>query len=338
MALSFRRSHEAPRSVTVPAAVDSHTLRELDRERSRQQTGALLVEDHRTGARARIFLFQGHPYSVVIDGFTPDIAARLVSGGLLTPDQRTEVGTGAHAGQLAVARGWISAEQLGAVHQELMLAAFGAVAGLPRPGVAFEEGEVTDLCCTVPVAVDPLVESVPLRATRMSGTWSTLAASGDASSTSFVATGQSLPAALDRPEFHALLTALDPDTSLDAAAARAGFTRAEAVHLTGMLAAAHVVTVSATGIPAPQGSLLVPEEFGSRPGVSADAEAHQGTPQTVPSGGDAADPAAQRAELHALQAELAAAIEAEREAGERVSHLRERVHRLTALVDADGSS
>lgn len=329
MALSFRRSREpAPDSVS-PGVIDSHVQHALKRARDHRQTGALRLEDRVTGAAARVFLFQGHPYAVDIDGFSPNIGARLVAAGALTREQADQVGSGPRAGQAAVSHGWITAEQLGAVHQELMLASFGAAVVVGRPRLDFEENAVTDMICTVPVAVDPLMESVPVRAARMEATWSTLVTSGSPSSAVFLETGVPRPQALDRAEFGALLLALSPGISLDEAAWRAGFTRAEAVHLAGILVAAHVVALSEGHVEAASDRLLVPEQFGH---LQIEQLAPVASPESVAAeiavdGGWGDD--LPRAELRQLQSALEAAIEEERQVTVRVAELRARIQQLT---------
>lgn len=334
MALSFRRSRDDVADVASPATLDAHTVHSLERARDQRSTGALRVEDPVTKGVARIFVFEGHPYSVQISGYTPQIAARLAASGALTADQVAEAGNGPRAGQWAVAQGWITAEQLGAVHQELMIASFGAAVSVPRSHLHFEDDVVTDLGCTVPVSLEPLVESVPVRSDRLSSTWSTLTVSGEPSSAVFLPTGTPLPQAVDRAEFRALLAALGPDVGLDAAAWRAGFTRAEAVHLTGILVAAHVVALDAEQDEPPVDRLLVPEQFGHRP-VEAATVVAPVVPAATATGTSAIvlDTAAQHTELHELQAALAAALEEERQAAARVSDLGERIRQLTEALD-----
>ena len=355
MALSFRRQRDeadAP-AVLRENPVNGQVVRELERAAAKHLTGAVRVEDRRTAGVARIHVYAGQPYSVVIEGLEPDVLARLVSAGVLSGEQRAELGPGAHVGPAAVARGWVDAERLGSVHQELMLAGFGAAVTCARAHVEWEPDVVADRYCTLPVEVAPLLETVPVRAQRMVGTWQVLAPYADPVTAVFLPTGSPLPHNLDRPEFRALVAALAPGVGLDEAAHRCGFTRAEAVHLTGMLVAGDVAALAAAEHGRPDASeLVVPEEFAER--VLHQAE---GTPSRTEAAedevgrlGDARDEdhAAARMtpeERNALLDEqdqarriLDDALDAERAAVLRVARAREELGRIAALLEGESSA
>jgi len=355
MALSFRRQRDESDAPTVlrEHPVNGHVVRELERAAAKRLTGAVRVEDRRSGNVARIHVYAGQPYSVVIDGLEPAVLARLVSAGALTGEQRAELGSGSHVGPAAVARGWVDAERLGSVHQELMLAGFGAAATCAGAHVAWEPDVVTDRFCTLPVEVTPLMETVPVRAQRLAGTWQTLAPHTDPATAVFLPTGSPVPESLDKPEFRALLGALAPSVGLDEAARRSGFTRAEAVHLTGMLVAAGVAALVAGEHGRLDASVLsVPEEFAERglQQVEGVRSLREAADDDAGRRGDA------RAEVHATarmtaeernalldehdqaQRLLDDALDAERAAVLRVARAREELGRIAALLEGESAA
>lgn len=264
MALAFRRPRPTDARETIDVrSPDAQIVRALHKLADRGQTGAVRVEDG-WGNAARIYAYLGEPYAVAIDGFTPHVGARLRSAGLIDDAQCAVIPASPDAGRELVSRTWVTATALGAVHQEFMLAAFGSVITAERPSVEVERDAVTDAYCTLPVSMEPLLESVRVRAERMVSTWSVVASGASPASVGLRTTGTPLPPSLSQPEFAALVAAVQPDLTIDAVASAAGFTRAEAVHLVGILMAAHVLDLAETHSAGPAHSFLVPEEFGHR--------------------------------------------------------------------------
>ncbi len=264
----FRRRSTGPHNQA--GGVDTHVVRELEQLQEASFTGCLEVVDRSTGGCARVFTFRGAPYAVALDGYVPDIAARLVTFGRVDADAAAGLPPGPDAGREAVRQGWIDAEELGDLHREIVIASIGAIARCAHPRVSRVADAVTDSYCTLPLPVGALVDSLPARFERLHRTWSGIAGSGQPSATCLVATGAPLPDVLESPEVRGLLGALAPGITADAAARRVGFTRAEAVHVLGLLAAAGAARVAGpSGQSAPADRLEVPEQFGERAIVSA---------------------------------------------------------------------
>jgi len=123
----------------------------------------------------------------------------------------------------------------------------------------------------VPLSWEPTLDSLTVRDERLRRTWEGIAPGSDPARTAFVMTSVSLPNALERPEVRALLQGLGPGVSIDEAAEQCGFTRAEAVHLLGVITAAGSARRDPEPVGAPpSGCLRTPEEFGGRSVDAAD--------------------------------------------------------------------
>lgn len=244
---------------------DSRVVRELLRSVEDELTGRLDFVTRETGAQAHVFVYRGAVYAVGLQGFAPRVGARLVSAGRITPEAAAELPSGPDAGREAVRRGWIDADQLSDVHREFTVAGVGAVVHCRDPQITRVPEAVTDSYCTLPLPVAPLLDSLNVRDERQLRTWAGLAPGVDPVMTSFASTSVLLPESLDHPEVQALHRELRPGVSVDEAAERAGFTRAEAVHLLGLVAAAGCARLDPRPISGPPPDrLLTPEEFGRR--------------------------------------------------------------------------
>jgi len=265
VSLFRRRTPAEPSSVPTPHEPDPRAVRELMRAVEDDLTGRLDFEFRETGAQAHVFVYRGAVYAVDLQGFAPRVGSRLVSAGRITPEAAAELPPGADAGREAVRRGWIDADQLSDVHREFTVAGMGAVVQCREPRITRVPDAVTDAFCTVPLPVAPLLDSLTVRDERLLRTWAGLAPGADPAMTSFTSTSVLLPDSLDHPEVQALHRELRPGTSVDEAAERSGFTRAEAVHLLGLVAAAGCARLEPRPISSPPADRLrTPEEFGRR--------------------------------------------------------------------------
>lgn len=245
-------------------------VRELTSAGERTFTGAVVVEDRGGGGSARLYVWDGGLYAAELDGYEPPVLDRLRSSGAVAGENWQELSALAgedrcdpRIGVLAAERGWITSDALALVHQEYVMAALGAVLARPKLRVELVRDEQTADYCTLPVPIEPLFGAVRRRSRRTEGTWDTLGATGTAATVVPVRTGQDVPARLSMAEFTAMTNAVDGRRTLDAVAEVVGFTRAEAVHMAGLLVLAGVITVkSSDGASPPGHRLLVPEDFG----------------------------------------------------------------------------
>ena len=86
-------------------------------------TGKVALEDVANGRTGSIFLRGGRVYAVGFTGFTPPIATRLFSGGMLTSEQYESLNSLAPeaAGDEAVRRGYVSADVVEGVNMQMLL-------------------------------------------------------------------------------------------------------------------------------------------------------------------------------------------------------------------------
>ena len=235
------------------------------RAAARGRTGLLTVVDRRTRATARLFVLEGEPYAIALDGYEPEVVARLHAAGAIDADQRSALAHDPQGGRHAVERGWASVDSLADVHTELLVASLGAVLQRDRVSVTVTEGRTTDAHCALPTPLDALIELAALRRERTAATWRAVTADGSPQDTGLTVTVRE--AVGDAPELAAFLSACTPGASVDEAAARTGLTRAEAVHLAALAVLQHraVAVPIASVMPTasgPQHALAVPEQFG----------------------------------------------------------------------------
>lgn len=245
---------------------------ELSAAGAKAFTGAIEVIDRGTRNRARLYLYEGGVYAVDLEGYQRPVYARLRSSGAfaLRSDAELAVLAGLDvpdpaALAQAVDNGWLSVEALAGVHQELLLAALGGVLALAKVKTRPREGETTARFCTLPLPVDPLFETVRIRARRLQGTWAILAPGTPAGTAVLSRTPTALDACVAPIELPAMARELDGRRSLDEVAWSLGFTRAEAAHVAAALINSGLarVEVDAPAAPAPAHH-LVPESFGAR--------------------------------------------------------------------------
>ncbi|MHB1067659.1 MAG: hypothetical protein ACYC2Z_09595 [Candidatus Nanopelagicales bacterium] len=214
-------------------------------------TGSIDVTDRATRGTARLFLYEGGLYAVELPGYAPPVLARLgVSD--------------AAAAEAAIAAGAVSIEALAGIHQEFVIAGLGAVLALPRARTHLRKAETTARFCTLPLPVGSLLHLVRMRADRLAGTWGMLAPNANPATT-VARRGPAAGSVTPAGEAVMLLEAVDGIRTVDGAAAAAGFTRAEAVHLASALVHSGHLALADEPVAGPAGGpLLVPEEFGTR--------------------------------------------------------------------------
>ena len=226
---------------------------------TRERTGCVVATDRRTGAVARLFLVQGEAYGIGLDGYTPDVLARLRAADALAAEHVVTLAGEPQAARIAVERGWVSVDALADIHTELLVAGLGAVVDRDRVKVEFMDGLTTDLHCAIPAPMAELLDLAALRRERTAATWRAVTPTGTPRETGLsVGLTQSVG---DAPELVAFLTQCAQGLSIDDAASRLGLTRAEAVHLAALVVLQH----RAVAVPVRAGvqrSLAVPEQFG----------------------------------------------------------------------------
>jgi len=261
VAFSWKRSATATGSVAA-------ALRAVEPD----WTGVVTVSS--ASNSAQIFLFESQIYSVHLASYTPDVLKRLELGGRLSGEQvstlRLQDPLGEQSAALAVEQDMCPLESVAIVHGEFLAASLGAVMAADARielGVELIEGETTSRLCVVPASFPSWREALDHRRSRMNtdaGSLRRSAGSLDRDSDdvqwvlgiSWVVT--QVPST-QPDEFIALAGALH-GTTLDDAASRCAFTRAEAMHMGAGLAAMGVI--EATDTPALDiPGCLVPEAW-----------------------------------------------------------------------------
>lgn len=333
MALSFGRGRhrEGSRSGSRGEST-SDIVAALQHAGANAFTGMLEVVDHDHGLTARLYLFGGGIYSVRLEGYPGDPRARHLAAGVLA-----SAGDRAMPGATErdmVEQGLLAVDDVGRVHQELLLASAGAVVRAHLGPVSARAGEVTDELCTVPLPVDDVLAAVELRATRQAATWSVVSTGASPSSAVLEAvSGVQAPHA--PPELGALLDALDGRRTLDEAAGTLGLTRAEAVHLAATLVAAGAARVRGSSSPGASTTLRVPEEFGTTGLIAQRAfgQPAQGGPTTQPGQGPehSRERELEQAHEQELEHELLRALDEQNRLAARIADLRMRLDRVREL-------
>lgn len=332
MAISLgrgRRSSAAWRDEPNPA------LRELRAAASERFTGALEFEEPVHGSRAHVFLYEGAVYAVELAGFHVDPMTRLVSAGLLDPEASRTGGQLTATESELVQDGLVGIDAIARVHQEFLLAGVGAVIGAQATGVGRVDDAVTSNVCTVPVALDDILEAVALRRERMDATWALVSTHLTAARAVLRVIDRYADLPGDLPELQAFARSVDSVRSVDAVAEGLGLTRAEAVHLAATLVAAGLTEVEAQQASQPRSALLVPEAFGEV-GILAEVVSTSGSAAPGRTAGEwlSVPPAAPTAaRLEELEQRLADAIAEQAEATARVESLARALEQARIEVD-----
>ena len=228
-------------------------------------SGSVEIVDRVHGCTAHVYFHEGGVYSVQADGFRANIAARLVTAGVITPAQADHARTVDSPATWLVENGLVDVDTVGALHQEYLLAALGAVMELPKVKVKTHKGQTTATLCTMPLTIQALAQTLDLRYSRYVSTAAMLHPEGSPGSLVLEDAGADLPAEVNIPEIRVFRGKVAPGRTIDDIAGASGLTRAEAVHLAWLLVSTGVVSVlghGTAGVDPHQWT--VPEEFGSR--------------------------------------------------------------------------
>lgn len=261
--LSRRRERN---STPLPADGDPRMLlRALEEIQLNSATGRMTVETAR-GSRAHLYLYEGELYAVDLQGYQPPVDKRLQSGALLDSAQVDELTSAdptsspAQRARTAAARQWIAVEGLGSIHQEFVLAAFGATLQAQVISTSFFDGSATGDVCALPLPLNVLIDAAAIRQTRLEEDWSLMHGLALPEDCIVRPEGSHLPPDCELPEFITVFRALDGEKSLARVAFDCGYTLAEIVHLVSALTVRGLaVVVGSAEEPATQ--LLVPEGF-----------------------------------------------------------------------------
>ena len=242
---------------------DVHTA--LTKAAKSSWSGSVEIVDRVHGCTAHVYFHEGGVYSVQADGFRANIAARLVTAGVITPAQADHARTVDSPATWLVENGLVDVDSVGALHQEYLLAALGAVMELPKVKVKTHKGQTTATLCTMPLSMQALADTLDLRHSRYVSTAAMLHPEGNPGSLVLEDAGADLPAEVNISEIRVFRGKVAPGRTIDDIAGASGLTRAEAVHLAWLLVSTGVVSVlghGTAGVDPHQWT--VPEEFGSR--------------------------------------------------------------------------
>ena len=209
-------------------------MRQLEQRAGHDWTGALHCAVSGCSDEAILYLFEGSLYAVALPWYQPRDLDRLQSAGIVDATRlaiiHSTLGTNVDdliAARFCVEQGWLTAERLGTIHGEYLLASVGALRH--RVGQCTEhEGEVTDRFCALPVAYDDLVEALKVRDERTKATWTFDPSPQQAI---VIRTKPEVTPQHQVAEVVALLGALGEVGALDDIAGRCGLTRAEAAFI-----------------------------------------------------------------------------------------------------------
>ena len=275
MAFARRKSARAGQTSTpskpgvateaTPRVVNEDVRHAFTKAAKNSWSGSLEIVDRTHGCTAHVYFHEGGVYSVQVDGYRANIAARLVTAGVITPVQADHARTVEATTTWLVENGLVDVDSIGALHQEYLLATLAAVMELPKVKIKMHQGATTSALCTMPLSVEALSETLDLRHSRYMGTSEMLSPEGNPGTLVLEDAGAELPSDVNIPEIRVFRGKVAPGRTIDDIAGASGLTRAEAVHLAWMLVSAGVVSVlgHGTGGVDPH-QWTVPEQFGSR--------------------------------------------------------------------------
>ncbi len=275
MAFARRKSARAGKTSTpskpgvateaTPRVVNEDVRHAFTKAAKNSWSGSLEIVDRTHGCTAYVYFHEGGVYSVQVDGYRANIAARLVTAGVITPVQADHARTVEATTTWLVENGLVDVDSIGALHQEYLLATLAAVMELPKVKIKMHKGATTSALCTMPLSVAALSETLDLRHSRYMGTSEMLSPEGNPGTLVLEDAGAELPSDVNIPEIRVFRGKVAPGRTIDDIAGASGLTRAEAVHLAWMLVSAGVVSVlgHGTGGVDPH-QWTVPEQFGSR--------------------------------------------------------------------------
>lgn len=248
--------------------------RGLDQVARERVTGRLHLDIPATAASADVFVVDGALYSVLLDGFEPQIVRRLLASDLLTEEQVVVLADlggddAAAIGHHALDRGWVGAHQLSAIHHELLMASLSALLAAEDVRVDVQVGEVTARYCTAPVEWDEVRLLLSHRHAKVQHDCASIESALGGRGGSFSPSSSVLRACGDLAghpalpgEFATFHECLRAPQTVDQAAGECGYSRAEALHITAEFARAGLVESAKRVGKSPQpASYAVPEAF-----------------------------------------------------------------------------
>lgn len=230
----------------------------------RRMTGSVEVHPRALSTAITLYFYEGRLYALHGDGCEPPIVRRLLATGVLDAATAERMlanadGSQAEVGKAAVRAGLLPVERLAALHQEFLLAAFGALSAAGDLKAATHDGARTSAFCALPAPVDDIVATVQARAARTAGAWQSVTGDPHFQDRELLAGDGVI--ALTIPEADAIRAAVRAEgvASIDSVAHTVGLTRAEAVHLVAQLVHGGELVIG--GPVEPAVAALVPESL-----------------------------------------------------------------------------
>jgi hypothetical protein len=193
-------------------------------------TGRIVVKDPNARANASFYLRSGRIYAATLSGFTPPVALRLLSGGLLSAAAYADLHelTPDLVGPTAISRGYATADDVEDVHRQMLLATLTHVYAWGSATWRWEDGAVTDAFTITGIEVNLIVAASDERV----GQWEALARNYP-----LVTKGSAIPFAgpewsakageSTSPEIASILRYVDGETTIGQIAVVCGFARFE---------------------------------------------------------------------------------------------------------------
>ncbi len=233
-------------------------------------TGRLRVTAVKHAGGVDVFFYEGGIYSAAVDGFAPNLLARLVSAGVLNDERLAILNAEVPAAKLAasvgaecVARNWIEINALEQLHAEMVLASIGSILDLPKLKTKTFNGDVTATSCMLPKSVADVLAALETRQQRTDRLTSAFPRSANSAAAVLAIVDPGSDIITIAPEFQAFTRAVDGVASIDRASGICGLTRAEGMAIAAALVGANAAVITGSGAGnALRPPFVVPEAFG----------------------------------------------------------------------------
>lgn len=221
------------------------------------RTGRIIVKDSTGSGQGSVYVRAGRVYAADLSGFTPAVALRLLSAGLLSEAQFTALQAlpAAEVGPTAIAHGYVDEDAVEDIHRQLLLATITHLYQWKNATWRWEDGTTTTAFTISPLDA-PLVVSA---ADERLGQWDALVRNYPA-----VTRGNATPqpgpdwsakAGQDTtPEIAAILAYVDGAATVAQIAAVCGFSRFEIAARLAKAVIDGLLIVEEAGAPADSGS------------------------------------------------------------------------------------
>lgn len=217
-------------------------------------TGRLRVTAAKHIGSVDIYFYEGGIYSASVEGFAPNLTARLMSAGVLNEERLATLGSQvgidrltAAVGAECVARGWIEIGTLEQLHAEVVLASIGSVIGLPKLKTKTFNNEVTATSCMLPKSVGDVLAAIAMRQQRNDRISATFPRSASSATAVLAIVDPGNEVVALAPEFGAFIRAVDGVRSIDRASGACGLTRAEGMAIAAALVGANAAVITGSG-------------------------------------------------------------------------------------------